>query len=216
MKTEIFIQAALRETVTKASGLKLVLTGGVAVAFYTGTIRPLSMEADILILPNEKQEWEKRFNIKFKTNKAGKGFQSQNIDYQTTEKTNVNIILKQLISPDPKKVSKMKVEMAIDDFLMAKTQKKFQWGIWMYVLPPEMLVFLKLLAARNEEEKKYDLLDCEKLMKKEKINDIFFMECVKHFTSQDKRLYTSVCVRLRDSLKKIKFKDRGKLLRKLK
>ncbi len=163
-ETEALLSRALGETLERArqSQTPPYLTGGTAVAAYTGVQRPLSLDLDFFVHPEQKEVLEATFGGSFKVFSAKPLFKSDKL-VGASGPVDLDFIAQQSIVPDDNQ-PQQRISLALTPHLQEHSVQKNILGYDVTVIPPEYLLIAKLFAGRGIDLGKYDLKDCESLL----------------------------------------------------
>lgn len=163
-ETEALLSRALGETLEKArqSQTPLYLTGGTAVAAYAGVQRPLSLDLDFFVHPEQKEVLEATFGGSFKVFNAKPLFKSDKL-VGASGPVDLDFIAQQSIVPDDSQ-PQQRISLALTPHLQEHSVQKNMLGHEVMVIPPEYLLIAKLFAGRGIDLGKFDLKDCESLL----------------------------------------------------
>lgn len=203
------LQSALEETLTKANGLPLFLTGGTAAALYSGrTVRPLSFDLDFMLSqdPRVQSEIESRFGVSFERFTQKKTFKSMKAVGKSGNACDLDFILDQEVMPLDE-VPSMVLKLSLDPELMERAQTHEFEGVSVQVAPPEYIALAKLFAGRGLDIGKFDLVDAAAMFNNFEVNRFdpnFLLYCLDKFlVATEPAQHANVKARIAHSLSQI-------------
>lgn len=139
------------------------LTGGTAVALLAGEYREVSRDLDFFVSPDDKDSLESLFNGKFVEFKSKPTFKSTKLQ---SEKDGVELdfIVMQKIVVDFEG-EELVLVIELDEDVIAMSSDIEVNGTVFRTLPIELIFILKLFAGRGLDLHKFDIVDCESLLK---------------------------------------------------
>lgn len=163
-ETDALLRQALVDTLSKANSrrIPLLLTGGTAVAAYAGTHRPLSLDLDFFVFPDNVRELEEVFGGSFKTFSAKPLFKSHKLVGHSGS-VDLDFITEQHIVPDESRLED-RITLRITPRVLEHAIETEYLGSQVRVMPPEYILIAKLFAGRGIDLGKYDLVDCKNLI----------------------------------------------------
>lgn len=207
------LQIALEETLSKATGVPMYLTGGTSAALYSGkTIRPLSFDLDFMILhdPSKPGVHAERlkglFDVDFVRFSQKKTFKSMKAVGEAGNGCDLDFIVDQQVMPNEEDPD-MSMTLFVSTRMLDRVQTKEFEGVPVQVVPPEYVVLAKLFAGRGLDIGKYDLADSAAIMnnfESNQFNAATLLEDLEAYlgaTNPEK--HSAVKQRIAESLKRI-------------
>jgi hypothetical protein len=141
----------------------IYLTGGTAVAAYTGVNRPLSLDLDFFVPKSLREKVVSAFGGEYVYFGEKPLFKSMKLVGVTNNGVELDFIETQTIVPDANKPNES-IALMVDDYVSLNAQERENEGVKFKLVPPEYILLAKLFAGRGINIGKYDLVDCRSLL----------------------------------------------------